>query len=381
MRHLLILGSSGSIGLQTLDVIRNNKDKFVCLGMSIGTDLELAKKNILEFKPEIVCLKKEEDISYLKDIKDIKFVFGDAGLIEVATYKKELKDTYLVSALSGFAGLIPTIEAIKIKRDIMLANKETLVVAGDIVMNLAKDNGVSIYPIDSEHSAIWQSIQGEKKDDIKRLIITASGGAFRDKDDLSMVNAKDALLHPNWLMGKKITIDCATMANKGFEVMEAHHLFGIPYDNIDVLLHKESIIHSLVEFKDSSVKAQMANPDMRMPIIYALNYPDGRLEFNNQLDLLKIKNLSFAPVDENKYPMFYLCLDVAKRGNIYPCVLNAANEVAVNLFLGGKIKFLDIYQIVKEEIEHTNPVSLVDLDTLIRVDKETRLRVLKKFGE
>ena len=378
MKKLIILGACGSIGRQTLELVEQNSDKFKVVGMSLGRDLELGKELVKKFKPEIVCTRHSKDVLELADIEDVKFCYGDLGLEQLACYKENDKDIKLVVALSGIAGLRPTIDAINIKRDILLANKETLVVAGEFVMRLAKQNNVHIYPIDSEHSAIWQSIQGEKYEDINKLIITASGGAFRDVEDLSRVSVADALAHPNWNMGKKITIDCATMANKAFEVMEAHHLFGVPYDKIDVLLHRESIIHSLVMFKDSSVKAQLGNPDMKMPIAYALNYPEGRLNYQNELDLTK-HNLSFGKIDQNKYPLFYLGLEVAKKGNIYPCVLNAANEVAVNLFLEGKIAFLDIYKIIEEQVNNTKPIEVLSLDKIFAVDLEIRKNILSRF--
>lgn len=377
MRKLIILGASGSIGTQTLDIIRENKKDFQIVGLSLGHDLDKAKKIIDEFKPEMVCLRKKADLDVFKEYKNIQFVYGDDGLKTLATYKKD-EDVYLEVALVGYVGLIPTIEAIKIKRNILLANKETLVMAGDFVMQLAKDNGVNIFPIDSEHSAIYQCLVGENKKDIKRLIITASGGAFRDKDitQLPHLKKEDALNHPNWLMGEKITIDCATMMNKGFEVIEAHHLYDIPYNQIDVLLHWESIIHSLVEFHDSSVKAQLGNPDMRIPISYALYYPN-RAYYQNQLELIG-KKLTFEKVDYQKYPCFKLALEAANKGNIFPTVLNAANEAAVKLYLENKIKFTDIYEFVKAELDEANFIDDLKIEDIIKINSQVFERVYRK---
>ena len=289
MVELIILGSCGSIGLQTLDIVREFKDKFSVLGISVGSNLEKAKEVIKEFKPQIVVARSKEDKEILEtEFDNIKFLFGDEGLVLLETYAKENKNIKLVNALVGTVGLLPTIEAIKIGRNIALANKETLVIAGEIVMKLAKEHNVTIFPIDSEHSAIYQVLVGENIKDIKKIIITASGGSLRDygREELVNVTKEKVLAHPNWNMGNKITVDSATMMNKGFEVIEAHHLFGVEYDKIETVIHKESIIHSIVEYNDSSMKAQMANSDMRMPILYALSYPK-RFAYNNKLNLLE----------------------------------------------------------------------------------------------
>lgn len=314
MKDLILLGASGSIGTQTLDIVREFNDKFQVLGLSVGSDLEKAKKIIEEFKPKMVVTKTLEDLNELKSLfKDVDFDYGDNGLINLATFEKENLNVTLVVALVGTVGLLPTIEAIKIKRNIALANKETLVIAGEIVMNLARENNVTIFPIDSEHSAIYQGLVGENHNDIKKLIITASGGSLREysREALAKVTKEEALAHPNWKMGAKITIDSATMMNKGFEVIEAHHLFNVGYDKIETIIHKESIIHSIVEFNDSQMKAQMANSDMRMPILYALSYPQ-RLEYQNELNLVG-KNLTFEQMDFDRFPCLKMAYEADRK--------------------------------------------------------------------
>ena len=381
MKELIILGSCGSIGTQTLDIVREFSDNFVVTGISIGRNLEKAINIINEFKPKIVVARNEEDKNYLLDLfGDVVILSGDEGLIELATFDKENSNITVVNALVGSVGLIPTVEAIKIKRNIALANKETLVTAGEIVMELARENGVTIFPIDSEHSAIYQALVGENKKDIKKIIITASGGALRDKsrEQLLNITKEEALAHPNWKMGSKITIDSATMMNKGFEVIEAHHLFDVPYEQIETIIHKESIIHSIVEFSDSSMKAQMANSDMRMPILYALSYPK-RLEYNNSLSLVGL-NLTFKEMDFDRYPCLKMAYEAAIKGNIYPAVLNASNDCAVNLFLEDKISFLMIEEIVKEAIEDAKPVEVLTLDAILAVEKQVKNSIIEKYG-
>lgn len=380
MKELIILGASGSIGTQTLDIVREFSDEFRVLGCSVGSDLEKAKKIIEEFKPKIVVTKTEEDKIYLnKFFDDVIFEFGDSGLIKLATFDKDNTSVTLVVALVGSVGLLPTIEAIKIKRNIALANKETLVVAGEIVMKLANDNGVTIFPIDSEHSAIYQALVGENKNDISKIIITASGGALRDysREQLSEITKEKALAHPNWSMGAKITIDSATMMNKGFEVIEAHYLFGVPYEKIETIIHKESIIHSIVEFSDSSMKAQMANSDMRMPILYALSYPK-RFEYKNQLNLINTK-LTFEEMNFLRYPCLAMAYEAAKKGNIFPTVLNASNDCAVKLFLEDKISFLKIEEIIKEALEQAQPVSELTLEVILETEKNVKNNIINKY--
>ena len=381
MKELIVLGSCGSIGTQTLDIVREYSDKFTVTGISVGRNLEKAIEIIKEFRPKIVVARSEEDKNYLIDLfQNIVILSGDRGLLELATFDKNNSNITLVNALVGSVGLIPTIEAIKIKRNIALANKETLVIAGEIVMSLARENGVTIFPIDSEHSAIYQALVGENKKHIKKLIITASGGALRDysREELVTVTKEKALAHPNWKMGSKITIDSATMMNKGFEVIEAHYLFDVSYEQIETIIHKESIIHSIVEFSDSSMKAQMANSDMRMPILYALSYPD-RLEYQNSLSLAGMK-LSFSKMDFDRYPCLKMAYEAAQKGNIYPTVLNASNDCAVDLFLEDRISFLMIEEIIKEALEEAKPVKELTLEAILEVRRQVKDKILRKYG-
>ena len=381
MKELIILGASGSIGTQTLDIVREFNDKFKVVGLSVGSDLEKAKSIIEEFKPQMVVTKTKDDLLTLSSIyNEIKFQCGDDGLVNLTTYDKENKNITLVVALVGSVGLLPTLEAIKIGRNVALANKETLVIAGEIVMRLAREKGVTIFPIDSEHSAIYQALVGENHKDIKRLIITASGGSLREykREDLVKVTKEKALAHPNWKMGAKITIDSATMMNKGFEVIEAHHLFNVDYDQIETIIHKESIIHSIVEYTDSQMKAQMANSDMRMPILYALSYPE-RFEYHNELNLIG-KNLTFEQMDLERFPCLKMAYEAAKKGNIYPTVLNASNDCAVKLFLEDKISFLMIEEIIEEALLEASSVEELTLDVILETEKNVREKILKKYG-
>ncbi len=380
MKNLYILGSCGSIGTQTLDIVRNDSS-YKVIGISVGSNLELAKRIIEEFKPEIVCFRKQEHIFSI-DYNPI-IVYGDNGLLEVAKYHK-YDNEWLVNALVGVAGLEPTVEAIKSKKNIALANKETLVVAGDIINNLIKEYNVKLLPIDSEHSAILQCLRGESHNDISKLIITASGGSFRNKsrDELEDVTAEDALKHPNWSMGSKITIDSATMMNKGFEVIEAHYLFNIDYDKIEAIYHPESIVHSLVEFNDGSIKAQVGISDMRIPISYALAYPN-HLNLNlNKLNLNGL-NLHFDKLSFNRFPCLKYAYDSALKGGLYLAVLNSANEAAVYLFLNKKISFLEIEKIISKEIysDKYERSYIPSLEERIKVGKEVYKNILKEYGE
>ncbi len=378
MRYLYIAGACGSIGRQTLDIVRNNNELCV-VGISVGRNLELAKFIIEEFKPEIICFRKKEDIflpSYPADI-----VYGDEGLLTLAEFHKYENEVF-VNALVGIAGLMPTVSAIRSGKTICLANKETLVVAGDIIMDMVNQYHVDLIPIDSEHSAILQCIQGENKKQIKNLIITASGGSFRNKtrEELKNVTKEEALSHPNWDMGEKITIDSATMMNKGFEVIEAHHLFGIPYENIKTILHPQSIVHSMVEFDDGTIKAQLGSADMRIPIAYALFYPNHILTIDNPLNFVGL-NLEFKELSVQRYP----CLDYAyyavmKKG-VYPAVLNAANEAAVYLFLNHYIDFLKIENIIFEEIRN-NDYEKVEytLENVLSLSRSIMTKILHRYG-
>lgn len=379
MRYLYILGACGSIGSQTLDIVRDNPQDFKVVGMSVGSNLEIAKKYIEEFKPEIVCFRKKEHI--FKISYDAKIVYGDPGLIEVSRYHK-YDNEYLVNALVGISGLMPTVEAIKCHKTICLANKETLVVAGDIIKSLVKKYNVSLIPIDSEHSAILQCLSGEDKKEVKRLIITASGGSFRDKSRSELLNVtkEDALKHPNWHMGSKITIDSATMMNKGFEVIEAYYLFDIDYKHIDTILHPQSIVHSMVEFKDGTIKAEIGTADMHTPISFALYYPSHNLKASNYLDLINL-NLNFKELSFDRYPCLKYAYMALEKGGIYLAVLNAANEAAVYLFLHDKISFLKIEEIIYQELTNPNYEKYqYCLDNILQVSNMIVNKILLDYG-
>lgn len=380
MKRIVILGASGSIGLQTVDVCKRNKDLFEVVAISVGKNIEVCIKLIKELNVKYVSVQNEEDAILLKkQFNEINIFYGDDGLRTLV----ELKDyDLLVNALVGFVGLLPTIYAIRNKKNVALANKETLVVGGDIVNKELKENNCKLYPIDSEHSAIFQCLLGNDKKEVKKLIITASGGSFRNlsREELCNVTVKDALDHPTWSMGPKITIDSATMMNKGFEVIEAHYLFDIPYDKIDVILHKQSVIHSMVEYVDGSIICQLANPDMRLPIQYAINYPE-RLEFENDFDFNLMKELNFDKIDFNRFPLLKLAYDVGKKAGNLGCILNAANEVANSYFRTGKISFLDIEKYIFDTVNNATYIKDVKLEDLIEIDKNTRLELERRINK
>lgn len=379
MTKVYLVGSCGSIGLQSIDVLLKNKDKFEIIGISVGHDLAKAKTVIDEVNPKIVCFRHKEDIDSFKDYNFEK-VYGDEGLLKIASYT-EGNDELFINALVGSAGLKPTVYAIKARKNIALANKETLVMAGDIINDLIKEYNVNLYPIDSEHSAIWQCIHNEAHDEILNLIITASGGSFRNKkrEELVDVTPEDALKHPNWSMGAKITIDSATMMNKGFEVMEAHHLFHIDYEHIKTIMHKESIVHSLVEFKDHLIKAQLGVADMRGPIAYAILYPHHYDFGGEALDLTKVATLNFEELSWKRFPCLAYAYEAGKKGGVYPTVLNAANEASVHLFLQKKIKFLDIEKIIRRELDKTYTIE-ANIENILKLDKEIQDRLYNEFG-
>ena len=380
MIDLYILGASGSIGRQTIDIIRNYPDKFRVVAMSLGHDLALAQSLVDLVKPSLICLR--EPGTSLKT--EAKTVYGAEGLLAIAKYKASSNYSILINALVGSSGLKPTIEAIKHGKNIALANKETLVMAGDLIFDLVRKYQVNLTPIDSEHNAIWQCLKGEKKAEVKRLIITASGGSFRDKtrDELENVTVADALNHPNWHMGAKITIDSATMMNKGFEVIEAHYLFDMPYTQIDTILHKESLVHSLVEYNDLSIKAVLGCADMRIPILYALSYPNHLPITDLPSLVLEGKTLSFAKLDQVRFPLLKAAYYCGQKGGLYPTVLNASNEAAVRLFLMGKIKFLDIEKIIFSYIYKEDYKDIeYNIDNIINLDQQIQQEILKKYGD
>lgn len=375
MKYISLLGATGSIGEQTLDVISQHPDKFKLKAMTFGRNIAKAIPIIERFQPEFVGCVDEETYHMLKNHSfayDVKLAAGDEANIEAATY--DAVDV-VVNALVGSVGLVPTLKAIEQKKTIALANKETLVTAGHIVKEYAKTYDVSLLPVDSEHSAIFQCLQGEQAKNIERLIVTASGGSFRDKKrtELEGVTVEEALNHPNWSMGAKITIDSATMMNKGLEVIEAHWLFDIPYEQIDVLLHKESIIHSMVEFHDKSVMAQLGTPDMRVPIQYALTYPDrAPLQEAKSLNLWEIGQLNFQKADFDRYRCLHFAYESGKIGGTMPAVLNAANEMAVDAFLKGKVTFLQIEELIEKALIRHHVISTPSLQDIHEVDKDTR---------
>lgn len=383
MKKILLLGASGSIGKQTIDVINNHPDELKLVGASVGKNIDYLKELLDKYNLEYAySIEKDDELA--KKYPNTRFYFGDEGIKEIV---KETSYDTLVNALVGYVGFEPTLNAINSKKDIALANKETLIVGGDIINKAIKDNNVNLYPIDSEHSAIFQCLQGNKKEEVRRLIVTASGGSFRDKtrEELKDVSVEDALKHPNWNMGKKITVDCATMVNKGLEVMEAHYLFDCDYDDIKTIIHRESIVHSMVEYRDGSVMACLSIPDMRGPISYAMSYPNKEsYSFISSLDLTKIAKLSFEEMNMSRFPMLDLAYKVGKMGGIMPTVYNSSNEVATSLFINRKIKFLEIeniiYESVNEYMDEYNKHLPLTLDYILDIDKKVRESIRNKFN-
>ncbi|PFG06684.1 1-deoxy-D-xylulose 5-phosphate reductoisomerase [Bacillus sp. es.034] len=373
LKKISLMGATGSIGTQTLDVIREHPEEFRLTAMSVGKNIEEARKMITEFNPRLVSVQRKEDAETLSREfpSSVKVLHGDEGLVEVACHQDA---DILVNAVLGSVGLYPTLQAIEAGKTIAIANKETLVTAGHLVMEAARAKGTSLLPVDSEHSAIFQALQGEREKNIEKLIITASGGSFRDRtrEELVGVTVHEALNHPNWSMGAKITIDSASMMNKGLEVIEAHWLFDIPYDRIDVVQHRESIIHSMIQFHDSSVMAQLGTPDMRVPIQYALTYPDRLQRPGKRLDLVEIGKLHFEKMDLNRFRCLAFAYEAGRIGGSMTTVLNAANEASVALFLNNKISFLDIETYIEKAMNAHQVIHRPDLETIHEIDLETR---------
>ena len=373
MNNVFILGSTGSIGVNTLNVIRNFPDRFNVSALTVNSNIQLLLEQINEFKPELVVVKEKNAAEKLKPQlpANCKLLVGVDGLIYAAS---ELEYDIFVGAMVGYAGLAPTIEAIKRGKRIALANKETLVVAGEVVNNYCKEYGAEIIPVDSEHSAIFQCLVGENIDEVEKLIITASGGPFLNKDKSFFENAtvNEALNHPNWKMGNKVTIDSATMMNKGLEVIEAHWLFGLSTEIIDVVIHPQSIIHSMVQFRDGSIKAQLGLPDMKLPIQYALTYPERLQNDFERTNIPEIGTLNFYESDFEKFECLKLAFDVLEAGGTAPCVLNAANEIAVEKFLNREIRFSRIPVLIEKALEKIGNHQLLNLDTIFDCDTETR---------
>ena len=374
MKRCCVLGVTGSIGVQTVDVCTAHPEAFQITSISAGRNIPQLKKLIAQL-PQLkaVCVQEEADCQRLaQEYPDLEWVWGETGLLRLSE-----RDDYdvLVNALVGFVGLKPTLQAIEAGHDVALANKETLVVAGAFVNAACRKHHVALLPIDSEHSAIFQCLQGSRREQLSRLIITASGGSVRDKtrEELRGVTVAQALAHPNWSMGAKITIDSATMMNKGFEVIEAHWLFDVDFDHIDVLIHKESVIHSLVEYQDHAVIAQLGTADMRLPIQYALSYPERLELFNSQpLDLAAVGTLHFAPADFARYPLLALAYEAGRKQGTMPAVMNAANEEANAAFREGKISFLDIEELVIDACRTLAFTETPSLDAIFEADRQAR---------
>ncbi|ROR30806.1 1-deoxy-D-xylulose 5-phosphate reductoisomerase [Mobilisporobacter senegalensis] len=372
MKNIVILGSTGSIGTQTLEVARENPDLNI-VALAAFSNIFLLEKQIREFNPEIVCVwdaDKSRELS--ENIKDtnVKVVSGMDGLIECATWDK---GHIVVTAIVGMIGIRPTIEAIKNKKNIALANKETLVTAGHIIMPLAKEMGVHILPVDSEHSAVFQSLNGEKQEQIDKIILTASGGPFRGKtkDELKVMKVEDALKHPNWSMGRKITIDSSTLVNKGLEVIEARWLFDVSFDQVQVVIQPQSVIHSMVQFLDGGIMAQLGTPDMKLPIQYALFYPDRRNLPGERLDFYKLKQITFEEPDFDTFTGLKLAYEVGRAGGSMPTVFNAANEIAVAKFLNREIQYLQIPEIIEYAVREHKNIPNPSVSEILDIEKAT----------
>jgi len=383
VKAITLLGSTGSIGTQTLDILENNPDQFRLVGIAAGNNVELLAQQVRQFKPEIVAICNEAKLGDLRAALAgldpmPQILAGDEGVVEVARYGDA---EAVVTGIVGCAGLLPTLAAIEAGKDIALANKETLIAGGPAVLPLVKKHGVKLLPADSEHSAIFQCLQGVPEGGLRRILLTASGGAFRDwpVEKLPQVSVADALKHPNWSMGRKITVDSATLMNKGLEVIEAHYLFGMDYDNIDIVIHPQSIIHSLIELQDTSVLAQLGWPDMRLPLLYAISWPERIYTDWEPLDLVKAGNLTFREPDHAKYPCMELAYGAGRVGGTMTAVLNAANEQAVALFLDEKIHYLDIPKVIEAVCEHHKAENVAQpiLEDILAVDQWAREEVLR----
>ncbi len=382
MRKIVLLGATGSIGTQTLDVVRNNPTELEVIGLAANSRVADVEAQVREFKPKYVCMYSESAAKELQEkISDtgIKVLTGMDGLLEIVSVPEA--DTVL-TAVVGMIGIQPTIRAIESGKDIALANKETLVCAGHIIMPLAKEKNVQILPVDSEHSAIFQSLNGEPKDKVEKILLTASGGPFRGKkrSELENMTAADALKHPNWDMGPKVTIDSSSLVNKGLEVMEAKWLFGVDLDQIQVVVHPQSIVHSAVQFTDGAVIAQLGVPDMKLPIQYALFYPDRRPMNEKRLDLFELGSLTFEKPDTDTFRGLALAFDSARAGGSMPTVFNAANEMAVKRFLKGDIRYLEIYSMIEEAMEHHKRIENPTVAEILAAEQETYEFLGKKYN-
>ena len=383
MKNITILGSTGSIGTNALEVIRQKKDEFNVVALSGHTNYKLVMEQIKEFNPKYVSIGTEEGFEVIKkEFPEVELFFGREGLKKLG----ELEETDIIlTAVSGVIGIEATVEAIKKGKRIALANKETMVAGGAYINKLLKEYPeAEIIPVDSEHSALFQSLSAGRREDVKNLIITASGGSFRGKkrDELKEITVSEALKHPKWSMGKKITIDSSTLVNKGLEVIEAHELFGIDYDRIKVAVHPQSIVHSLVEYKDNAMVAQLGATDMKLPIQLAFTYPKREESTAlEKLDLMKVGNLTFEEPDMETFKGLPLAYRAGKTGGTMPVVFNAANEVAVELFMKEKIKFLEIYDVIEKAMDNHMPVEIKNLEIILKVDEETRKWIYENYGK
>ena len=376
MKTISILGSTGSIGTQTLDIVRQHPEEFKVVALSTNQNIDLLKEQIKEFKPLLASVSDFRKVNELANFTSIPIHHGSEGLIKVATLSEA---NTVINSLVGSVGVEPTYQAIKSKKDIALANKETLVTAGSVIMQAAREKNVTVMPIDSEHSAIYQCLNGENINDVKKITITCSGGPFKKKtlQELGSVTKDDALQHPTWNMGAKITIDSSTLMNKGFEVIETHWLYNTSYENIEVVIHPQSIIHSLVEFKDNSVMAQLGYPDMKIPIQYALSYPKRFSNDTKPLNLVDVQKLDFSAPDLVRFPCLKYAFEAGTVGGTMPAVLNAANEITVKNFLEKKIKYLDIPKLIKNMLDsHTN-IKNPNLNDILKIDLEIKKETQK----
>lgn len=376
-KNIYILGAGGSIGTQTLDILKDNP-KFKVIGLSLSSNDLINAEILKHFTPEIASLRTKSQLAIYKNkYPNIKWVYGDEGLLEVARHPKP---GLLINALSGASGLLPTVEAIKSGKDIGLANKETLVMAGPIIKELVIKHQVMLLPIDSEHYSLWELLKTVRREDVEKIAITASGGALRhlSRRELDNVKPEDALNHPNWAMGPKITIDSATMVNKGLEVIEAHHLFGFDYDNIETILHEQSNVHAIIYLKDGSHKMHISKNDMKIPIRNVLYFPEIVEE---ERDLFNINELTFKPMDEVRFPLLKIAYEIGKIGGILPTIYNASNEAAVDLFLRGKITFREIESIIITYTLASNNIKNPTLEDIIRVDKDIKAKIYSTYDK
>ena len=374
-KNIVILGSTGSIGVNAIDVIKQYPEKFNVIAISTNQSIDLIIQQAKELKPNYVCVKNKEDLNKISnELSDpnLEIIFGEDSLAKLSQIEEA---DYVLNAIVGSAGLKSSMNAVKSGKKLLLANKEPLVMCGDLLMRFANDNNASILPIDSEHNAIHQCIESKNKKHVKKIVLTASGGPFlkRDLNTFNSISVKDALKHPTWKMGNKITVDCATMVNKGLEIIEAMHLFEMPSSKVEAIIHPQSLIHSCVFFNDNSVLTQMSISDMRIPIAYCLAWPDRIDSGVSELSLEESSPLNFEQIEEKRYPSFFLTKKIAEEGGIYPCILNAANEIAVKSFIEEKIKFLDIHTIIEKTVSNFENSNASNIDEVLEYDKKARL--------